>query len=58
MAAGISKTPLSHAEVVEAMTKSISNMEKLIAAFITNNEEIEAGCGCHSALKEFGGFKL
>lgn len=58
MAAGISKTPLSHAEVVEVMTKSISNMEKLIAAFITNNEEIEAGCGCHSALKEFGGFKL
>ena len=37
MAAGISPTPLSHMEVVEAMGKSINNMNKLIAAFINDN---------------------
>ena len=58
MAAGISPTPLSHMEVVEAMGKSIANMNKLIAAFINDNEPVEATCGCHTALKEFGGFKL
>ena len=58
MAAGISPTPLSHAEVVEAMGKSIKNMEKLITAFIAYNEPVEETCGCHEALKEFGGFKL
>ena len=58
MAAGISPTPLSHMEVVEAMGKSIANMNKLIAAFINDNEPVEETCGCHTALKEFGGFKL
>ena len=58
MAAGISPTPLSHMEVVEAMGKSITNMNKLIAAFINDNEPVGASCGCHTALKEFGGFKL
>ena len=58
MAAGISPTPLSHMEVVEAMGKSINNMNKLIAAFINDNEPVAATCGCHTALKEFGGFKL
>lgn len=58
MAAGISPTPLSHIEVVEAMGKSIANMNKLIASFINDNEPVEATCGCHTALKEFGGFKL
>ena len=58
MAAGISPTPLSHMEVVEAMGKSIANMNKLIAVFINDNEPVEATCGCHTALKEFGGFKL
>ena len=58
MAAGISPTPLSHMEVVEAMGKSINNMNKLIAAFINDNEPVAAICGCHTALKEFGGFKL
>ena len=58
MAAGISPTPLSHMEVVEAMGKSIANMNKLIAAFINDNDPVESKCGCHTALKEFGGFKL
>ena len=42
MAAGISPTPLSHMEVVEAMGKSIANMNKLIAAFINDNEPVES----------------
>ena len=58
MAAGISKTPLSHSEVVEEMARSINNMEKLISAFIAYNEPTEATCGCHSCMKEFGGFRL
>ena len=58
MAAGISPTPLSHMEVVEDMGKSINNMNKLIADFINDNEPVAATCGCHTALKEFGGFKL
>ena len=45
MAAGISPTPLSHMEVVEAMGKSINNMNKLIAAFINDNEPVAATCG-------------
>ncbi len=58
MAAGISPTPLSHMEVVEAMGKSISRMNKLIEAFIAYNEPVAAECDCHHALREFGGFKL
>lgn len=58
MAAGISPTPLSHSEVCEAMAQSIKSMEKLILAFIAYNEPVEASCGCHTCMKEFGGFKL
>lgn len=58
MAAGISPTPLSHSEVVEEMARSITNMEKLISAFITYNEPVEKECGCATCMKEFGGFKL
>ncbi len=58
MAAGISKTPLSHAEVVEAMNRSIQNMEKLIAAFIAYEGPQETSCGCRSSMAEFGGFRL
>ncbi|NCD08188.1 MAG: S-methyl-5'-thioadenosine phosphorylase [Negativicutes bacterium] len=59
MAAGISPTPLSHNEVVEAMGKSVKNMNTLIDSFIKNNEPpIVNSCGCATAMKEFGGFKL
>ncbi|HIU64392.1 MAG TPA: S-methyl-5'-thioadenosine phosphorylase, partial [Candidatus Avacidaminococcus intestinavium] len=60
LAAGISKTLLSHAEVVAAMDNSIIRMNELIANFIAQSENIELpqDCTCHSALKEFGGFKL
>ena len=58
MAAGISPTPLSHSEVVEAMDKSIKNMEQLISAFIAANEADSMECGCPQCMTEFGGFTL
>ena len=59
MAAGISPTPLSHNEVVEAMGKSVKNMNTLIDAFIKNNEPARVtSCNCSTAMKEFGSFKL
>ncbi len=57
MAAGISPTPLSHSEVVAAMTESIEKTGRLIDAFIEEAPAAE-GCACASALAEFGGFKL
>ena len=58
MGAGISPTPLSHNEIVQAMGTSIKNMEKLIFAFINANAPTTVTCTCPEALKEFGGFKL
>jgi len=58
MGAGISPTPLSHKEVVEAMAKSIKNMEQLILGFIGYNVEVEDICLCKHCMKDFGGFKL
>ena len=39
MAAGISKTPLSHAEVLEAMDISKKNMQELLTAFLAYEEK-------------------
>lgn len=58
MGAGISKTPLSHAEVQEAMARSIRNMEKVITGFISYNKPVQDICLCRHAMKEFGGFQL
>lgn len=58
MAAGISPTPLSHSEVVEAMAQSGKNMARLIEAFIADNGAEETECGCAHCMAEFGGFKL
>jgi len=58
MAAGISPTPLSHSEVVEAMAQSGKNMARLIEAFIADNGVEETECGCAHCMAEFGGFKL
>ncbi|MDY6029638.1 MAG: S-methyl-5'-thioadenosine phosphorylase [Acidaminococcaceae bacterium] len=58
MGAGISPTPLSHMEVVQAMKESIRKMELLISSFINNNEQRATVCGCGTAMREFGGFKL
>ena len=58
MAAGISPTPLSHSEVVEAMAQSGKNMAQLIEAFIADNSEDTESCNCTHCMAEFGGFKL
>ena len=58
MGAGISPTPLSHKEVVEAMAQSIKNMEKLILGFIGYNKKVKDICLCKHCMKDFGGFKL
>ena len=58
MGAGISKTPLSHQEVLDAMAESIKKMEALITAFIKYDKEPEASCTCANCMQEFGGFKL
>ena len=58
MAAGISPTPLSHSEVVEAMAQSGKNMAQLIEAFIADNSEDSESCNCAHCMAEFGGFKL
>ena len=57
MAAGISETPLSHSEVVEAMAQSGKNMEALIEAIITAKSS-DVVCSCADSLSEYGGFKL
>lgn len=58
--AGISASPLTHSEVVDTMGANSENIKKLIMAAI---EEISIGlepkeCCCHTALAEYGGFKL
>ena len=58
MGAGISPTPLSHKEVVEAMNQSIKNMGKLILGFIGYNKRVKDICGCKHTMKDFGGFQL
>lgn len=58
MAAGISPTPLSHSEVVAAMSVSITKMNSLITDFIEYQGEVDSSCTCAEAMKEFGGFKL
>ena len=52
------KLKISREEVVEAMAKSIKNMEKLILGFIAYNVEVEDICLCKHCMKDFGGFKL
>lgn len=52
-AAGISPTPLTHAEVMEAVEKNKENLKKLVMKTI---ETVPAGrnCECRHALKELG----
>lgn len=57
-AAGISNTPLTHAEVVATMDESATNIQKLIMKAIDLLPSVPQECHCDSAIKEFGGFKL
>lgn len=56
-AAGISLTPLTHAEVLETMAANTENLKKLVMGAIEQLSHKEK-CQCDQALKEFGGFKL
>jgi len=52
-AAGISPTPLTHAEVLEAMKNNNENLKKLIMQAVAIMPE-KRGCACKSALGELG----
>ncbi len=56
-AAGISPTPLTHAEVLETMEANTDNLKQLVMKAI-DLMDTKQSCLCGSALKEFGGFKL
>ncbi|SHI40483.1 S-methyl-5'-thioadenosine phosphorylase [Propionispora hippei] len=56
-AAGISQTPLTHAEVVEAMQNNTQHIKQLVMTAI-ELIDTEKDCGCRHALAEYGGFKL
>jgi 5'-methylthioadenosine phosphorylase len=56
-AAGISPTPLTHAEVLETMEANTDNLKQLVMKSI-EVMKTKANCTCSNALKEFGGFKL
>ncbi len=52
-AAGISPTPLTHAEVLEAMRQNSENLKKIIIKTIELMPE-ERSCNCRKALAELG----
>ena len=58
MGAGISPTPLSHKEVVDAMADSVKKMETVIHGFLKYNRKVKDVCICKHAMEHFGGFKL
>lgn len=57
-AAGISKTPLTHAEVVATMEKNGANIKNLIMKAIDLLDSVEETCSCANTIAEFGGFKI
>ena len=56
-AAGISSTPLTHAEVVDTMKQNAANIRALLKQTILIATRTD-DCSCPHALREFGGFKL
>ena len=56
-AAGISPTPLTHAEVVDTMKQNAANIRALLHQTIVTAVPAE-DCACQHALREFGGFRL
>ena len=56
-AAGISPTPLTHAEVMDTMKQNAANIRSLLKQTILSAARTDA-CSCPHALREFGGFKL
>ncbi|MCE5286113.1 MAG: S-methyl-5'-thioadenosine phosphorylase [Pelosinus sp.] len=56
-AAGITKLPLTHAEVLDTMQLNTENIKALVMSVI-KLVDTNADCSCRHALQEFGGFKL
>ncbi|MDR3565853.1 MAG: S-methyl-5'-thioadenosine phosphorylase [Negativicutes bacterium] len=56
-AAGISKQPLTHGEVLDTMRDNTENIKRLVMAAISAIDPTQ-DCACRHALAEFGGFKL
>jgi len=56
-AAGISKTKLTHSEVLECMEKNVESFRKLTVALCEAYKE-PADCDCHHASAEYGGFSV
>jgi len=56
-AAGISRTPLTHGEVLATMKDNTENIKRLVMAAISAIDPAR-DCACRHALAEFGGFKL
>jgi len=56
-AAGISKQPLTHSEVLSTMEANTENIKRLVMGAISAIDP-EKDCPCRHALAEFGGFKL
>lgn len=57
-AAGISQTPLTHAEVVATMEKNGANIKNLIMKSIELLTSVKEECHCASTIAEFGGFNI
>jgi 5'-methylthioadenosine phosphorylase len=55
-AAGISRQPLTHREVVDTMAKTQANLLKVILSFIAQPFSTEADCSCRTALREMDQF--
>lgn len=56
-AAGISPTPLTHAEVLECMAKNSERLKSLIMKSIEIYDDTE-DCSCRHTLKDYGGFTV
>jgi len=57
-AAGISKHPLSHVEVLEAMQENEKKVNLLIDTFLRWNGKVKKVCHCETTMADFGGFKI
>lgn len=56
-AAGMSKQPLTHGEVLDTMRANTENIKQLVMAAIGAMDPSK-DCACRHALAEYGGFKL
>ena len=57
MAAGISKTPLTHQEVIDCMKKNVAGFRAIISGLAWTYDP-DTDCQCHRAAAAFGGFEI